>query len=166
MEAEARQALAREFGATEVSYQRHAEMRFRGQRHNIKVEITGLYTVAAIHDAFTRDYKRRYGHADSKAPAEIQAMLVSAFAKLRRPDIARLPRRAGAGRPETTRPVYFKSGGGMMATRVFDRNALKPGFEASGPAVIEEYGSTTIIGPGDRFEIGPMSEIRISCGGR
>ncbi len=166
MEEEAGQALAREFGATELFYQRHAEMRFRGQRHNIKVEITGLDSVAAIHAAFTRDYKRCYGHADSKAPAEVQALLVSAFAKLRRPDIARLPRRAGTGRPESTREVYFKRGGGMMPTLVYDRVALEPGFAASGPAVIEEYGSTTIVGPGDRFEIGPMSEIRISCGAR
>jgi N-methylhydantoinase A len=166
MEAEAQQALAREFGATEVFYQRHAEMRFRGQRHNIKVEITGLDGVAAIHEAFTRDYKRRYGHADSKAPAEIQALLVSAFAKLRRPDIARLPRRAGTGRAETTRPVYFGHAGGMVPTRVYDRDALKTGFAAAGPAVIEEYGSTTVIGPGDRFEIGPMGEIRINCGGK
>ncbi len=166
MEEEAGEALLREFGASEVFFQRHAEMRFRGQRHNIKVEITGLDTVAAIHEAFTRDYKRRYGHADSKAPAEIQSLLVSAFTKLRRPDIARLPRRVGSGRAESTRLVYFKHGGGMVPTKVYDRNALTPGFTAAGPAVIEEYGSTTIIAPGDRFEIGPMSEIRISCGGR
>jgi hypothetical protein len=29
--------------------------------------------------------------------------------------------------------------------------------------VIEEYGSTTIIWPGDRFEIGELQEIRIKC---
>ncbi len=166
MEDEAQQALAREFGATEVSFQRHAEMRFRGQRHNIKVELTGLDSVEAIHDAFTRDYKRRYGFADSKAPAEIQVLMVSAFAKLRRPDIARLPRRAGDGRPETMRPVYFGRAGGMVPTKVYDRGALPIGFAASGPAVIEEYGSTTVIGPGDRFEMGPMGEIRVNCTGK
>jgi N-methylhydantoinase A/oxoprolinase/acetone carboxylase beta subunit len=42
---------------------------------------------------------------------------------------------------------------------------LEPGFGASGPAVIEEYGSTTVIWPGDRFEIGALHEIRIHCGG-
>ena len=42
---------------------------------------------------------------------------------------------------------------------------LEPGFAADGPAVIEEYGSTTLIWPGDRFEIGGMGEIRIECGG-
>ena len=81
MEREAADALTREFGASEIFYERYAEMRYRGQRHNIKVPITGLKTVEAIHEAFSRDYKRRYGHADLKAPAELQALLVSGFAK-------------------------------------------------------------------------------------
>jgi N-methylhydantoinase A len=166
MEQEAAAALTREFGASEIFFERHAEMRYRGQRHNIKVPITGLTTAIAIHEAFTRDYKRRYGHADSKAPAELQAVLVSGFAKLRRPDIARLPRRAGPARDETTRPVYFGKTHGTMTTQVFDRDALAPGFAAAGPAVIEEYGSTTLIWPGDRFRIGAMGEISIDCGGK
>jgi N-methylhydantoinase A len=163
MEQEAAASLRRDFGAGEIFFERYAEMRFKGQRHNIKVPITGLRDAAAIHDAFTRDYKRRYGHADSKAPAELQALLVSAFAKLRRPDIACLPRRAGAAQIDTSRLVYFGKDGGLVATRVYDRDALKPGFAAAGPAVIEEYGSTTLVWPGDRFEVGPLGEIRIAC---
>jgi N-methylhydantoinase A len=163
MESEAAEALAREFGATDIFYERHAEMRYRGQRHSIKVPITGLDSVAAIREAFTRDYRRRYGHADSKAPAELQALLVSAFAKLRRPEIARLPRRPGMGRAATSRAVYFGKEGGTVMTRVYDRDALRPGFEATGPAVIEEYGSTTLVWPGDSFRIGPLGEIRIDC---
>jgi len=165
MEHEAAEALKREFGASEIFYERHAEMRYRGQRHNIKVPITGLSTAAAIQEAFTRDYKRRYGHADSKAPAELQALMVSGFAKLRRPDIARLPRRGAPARGEGNRPVYFGKEHGMATARVFERDALAAGFEAAGPAVIEEYGSTTLVWPGDRFRIGTMGEIRIDCGG-
>ncbi len=164
MEREAAEALTREFGASEIFYERHAEMRYRGQRHNIKVPITGLKTAEAIHEAFTRDYKRRYGHADSKAPAELQGLGVSGFAKLRRPDIGRLPRRAGKGRGESTRPVYFGKAG-LVETHVFERDALAAGFEGAGPAVIEEYGSTTLVWPGDRFRIGQMGEIRIDCSG-
>jgi N-methylhydantoinase A/oxoprolinase/acetone carboxylase beta subunit len=42
---------------------------------------------------------------------------------------------------------------------------LEPGFRGGGPAVIEEYGSTTVVWPGDRFEIGELHEIRIHGGG-
>jgi N-methylhydantoinase A/oxoprolinase/acetone carboxylase beta subunit len=47
--------------------------------------------------------------------------------------------------------------------QIFDRDALAPGFDAAGPAIIEEYGSTTLVWPGDRFEVGALHEIRIQC---
>ncbi|MDX1486244.1 MAG: hydantoinase/oxoprolinase family protein, partial [Alphaproteobacteria bacterium] len=67
MEHEAAAALKRDFGAEDVYFHHHAEMRYCGQRHNIKVPVSGLRDVAAIRDAFTHDYKRRYGHADARA---------------------------------------------------------------------------------------------------
>ena len=165
MESEARAALEREFGAADVFFEQHAEMRYVGQRHNIKVPISGLSGEAAIRQAFDRDYLRRYGHADSKAAAEFQALHLSAFAKRSRPDLTHLPRPATKGAPVTTRPVYFGGSGGMIGTQIYERTALAPGFKGEGPALLEEYGSTTIIWPGDRFEIGTLGEIRIHCAG-
>ena len=138
-------------------------MRYRGQRHNIKVPVSGLKDQEAIRAAFERDYKRRYGHADAKAPAEFQALHLSAFARLKQPDVARLPRAATPAETAQTRRVYIGNAGGWLDAQIYHRDALEPGFSASGPAVIEEYGSTTIIWPGDRFEIGALREIRISC---
>jgi N-methylhydantoinase A len=164
MEREAAAALAVEFGTGDVFFEHHAEMRYRGQRHNIKVPVSGLKETTSIRAAFERDYKRRYGHADAKAPAEFQALHLSAFARLKRPDIARLPRGAKSHTNQSRR-VYIGSAGGWMDTQVFDREALEPGFNAAGPAIIEEYGSTTLVRPGDRFEIGALREIRIYCAG-
>ena len=163
LEKDAAVALAGEFGTSEVFFERRAEMRYRGQRHNIKVPVSGLTDQAAIRAAFERDYKRRYGHADAKAPAEFQALHLSAFARLKQPDIARLPRAATPAETAQTRKVYIGNAGGWLDVKIFHRDALEPGFHAAGPAVIEEYGSTTLIWPGDRFEIGALREIRIAC---
>jgi N-methylhydantoinase A len=163
MEEEATAALATDFGARDVFFERHAEMRYRGQRHNIKVPVSGLKDTHAIRAAFERDYKRRYGHADSKAPAEFQALHLSAFARLNQPDIARLPRAAVISDATYARRVYIGNAGGWVNAQIFDRDALAPGFNAAGPAIIEEYGSTTLVWPGDRFEIGALHEIRIQC---
>jgi N-methylhydantoinase A len=62
-----------------------------------------------------------------------------------------------------TRRVYIGSSGGWLEAQIFQRDALEPGFSGTGPAVIEEYGSTTLVWPGDRFEIGQLHEIRIKC---
>ena len=163
MEKESVAALESEFGTGGVFFERHAEMRYRGQRHNIKVPVSGLKDVAAIRTAFEGDYRRRYGHADPKAPAEFQALHLSAFARLKRPNIACLPRAAGKPQPATTRKVYFGSSGGWINSHIFSRDSLEPGFTHTGPAVIEEYGSTTVVWPADRFEIGALREIRIHC---
>jgi N-methylhydantoinase A len=164
MEDEARAALVREFGAREVVFERHAEMRYAGQRHNIKVPISGLADPAGIRQAFDRDYKLRYGHADLKAAAELQALHLSGVTRLRRPELARLPRPQVDARPPERRPVYFGTTGGTLDAQIFDRTALAPGFAGTGPALIEEYGSTTLIWPGDSFAIGALGEIRIHCG--
>ncbi len=156
-------ALRAEFGVSEHRFERFAEMRYRGQRHNIKVPIAPGDDAVSIRSAFERDYLRRYGHADANAPAEFQVLHVSGFARLDRPEIARLPRSAAAGAAPGTRPVYFGDAGGMIETSVYDRYALTPGTSGEGPALLEEYGSTTLVWPGDRFIIGDLHEIRIAC---
>ena len=163
MEKEAATALAAEFGTGDVFFEHHAEMRYRGQRHNIKVPVSGLKDAEQIRAAFQRDYKRRYGHADAKAPAEFQALHLSAFARLKQPEIARLPRATIKPQPAQTRRIHVGNAGGWLDARIYHRDALEPGFSGAGPVVIEEYGSTTVVWPGDRFEIGELHEIRIQC---
>jgi N-methylhydantoinase A len=163
LEQEAQAALASEFGTSDVFFERHAEMRYRGQRHNIKVPVSGLNDKETIRAAFERDYKRRYGHADAKAPAEFQALHLSAFARLKQPDVARLPRAATPAETAQTRKIFIGNAGGWLDATIYHRDALEPGFTAPGPAVIEEYGSTTVVWPGDKFAIGTLREITISC---
>jgi N-methylhydantoinase A len=138
-------------------------MRYRGQRHNIKVRLTQDADMDAIRDEFHRDYLRRYGHTDASAPAEFQALHVSGFARMDRPEISRLPRGTNAKTMPSTRPVFFGGAAGMLEAEIYDRYALAPGFTGSGPALLEEYGSTTLVWPGDTFTIGRLCEIRIDC---
>jgi N-methylhydantoinase A len=163
METDAATSLTAEFGTRDIFFEHQAEMRYRGQRHNIKVPVSALKGKEQIRMAFERDYQRRYGHADAKAAAEFQALHLSAFARLKQPEIARLPRAAVKAPPTQTRRIYIGSAGSWLDAQIFHRDALEPGFSEAGPAVIEEYGSTTIVWPGDRFEIGNLHEIRIHC---
>jgi N-methylhydantoinase A len=163
MEEEARTTLVRDFAASEVLFERYGEMRYVGQRHNIKVPLPDTADPSAIRTSFDRDYKRRYGHADDRGSAEFQALHLSAFSRLRRPELKWLPRAQGGRSMPQRRSVYFGRTG-MLDTDIFDRTALPPGFSGRGPALIEEYGSTTLIWPGDRFEVGALSELRIHCG--
>ncbi|HWN13032.1 MAG TPA: hypothetical protein VNU02_04175, partial [Candidatus Dormibacteraeota bacterium] len=42
----------------------------------------------------------------------------------------------------------FPEAGGYVETPVYDRYRLDPGARLSGPAIVEERESTTVIGPG------------------
>ena len=129
MEVEARKALKDEFDADDIVFERQAEMRFQGQRHNIKVALPDLFDEDVLNEAFLRDYERRYGHADLETEIEIQVLHLSATARLKRPEIAHLPREGVKARPVHKRPVYFGNLGKAVETPVYERTALVPGLK-------------------------------------
>ena len=165
LEAEGRSALKREFGEGTVTIEREAEMRYKGQQHSIKIRIAEDDDVARLRARFDQEYLRRYGHAN--ATAEVQVVVLHSLATLhmKQPEIARLGRANGAGRAAelAIRPVYFLEEDRFVPTRIYDRYALGSGFSGEGPAVVVEYGSSTLIGPGDTFQVGKLGEIDIVC---
>jgi N-methylhydantoinase A len=155
--------LESEFGAAQMRFERHAEMRYRGQRSNIKVTVTGLERFDDFRNAFEREYRKRFGETNPKGTIEFQVLHASGSAPMKRPEIDKLPRHVTAGAAPRDRKVYFGSTYGTLRAQVLQRAMLAPGFVATGPAIIEEYGSTTLVWPGDRLEIGRLHEIRLSC---
>ena len=49
--------------------------------------------------------------------------------------------------------MYFD--GALRDTPIFARGALPAGFSLAGPAVIEEFGSTTVVFPGQHLAVDP-----------
>ena len=163
IEAASRRALAQEFGTDEISFARKIELRYKGQKHSLRIEANDL-ELEALRNDFDRAYRHRYGHSRPQAPIEFVAVQSTATIRMQRPDTARLSNRPnGSGIPPATRPVYFLQTQSLLEAKVYDRYTLPAGFAGSGPAVIEEYGSTTIVGPNDTFVIGSLGEIRIAC---
>jgi len=63
-----------------------------------------------------------------------------------------------------TRPVYFHETGGFVSTAVYTRHRLGVGDEFAGPAVVEEEGSTLVVGPGGRACVTPSGSIVFTLG--
>jgi N-methylhydantoinase A len=165
LEAAGRAALRREFGEGPITVEREAEMRYKGQHHSIKIPIAETDDAPGLRARFDAEYLRRYGHNNHKADVEIVVLHSIATLHMKRPEIARL------GRPGSThtapeskvRPVFYLSEDRFLPTQIYDRYQLAPGFAGSGPALIVEYGSSTLIGPRDTFKIGKLGEIDIDC---
>jgi N-methylhydantoinase A len=164
LEAEGRDALRREFGEGSITIEREAEMRYKGQHHSIKIALDDGDDVARLRARFDQEYLRRYGHSNAVADVEIVVLHSLATLHMKRPEIARLPRSVSGRKAELeVRPVFFLEEDRFLPTQVYDRHALGPGFSASGPALIVEYGSSTLIGPRDTFKVGRQGEIDIDC---
>ena len=156
--------LAKEFGVKTITFRRKVELRYKGQKHSLRIDVESI-DLTALRPAFDDAYRRRYGHARPNAAIEFVGLHTTATLEMQRPEEARLGvgnRAAKVGAP-STRDVYFMHIEDMLPATVHDRYNLPVGFSGAGPAVIEEYGSTTIIGPDDTFIIGPLGEIRIDC---
>jgi N-methylhydantoinase A len=154
--------LARDFGAARLTYEQHADMRYKGQRHAIRVSLADHDDTMAIREKFLASYRRRYGRADAESPIEFIGLSVTGFALTERPRLDGL-HRAGtelAGRP-AQRQVYFPEIRARIDTPIHRRASLPIGFRLSGPAVIEEFGATTVIGPREHLEVGSLGELRI-----
>ena len=54
----------------------------------------------------------------------------------------------GSSAVKGTRRAFFPHVRNFVETTVYDRARLSPGDEVRGPAVVEEEGSTLVIGPG------------------
>jgi N-methylhydantoinase A len=156
-------SLAVDFGDIPVLFERSAEMRYVGQYHTVRLELHGE-DAATLRRGFDDLYRARYGHASDRAQVQIVSLHSVARARTSQPDIARLcgelPREAPA--TARSRPVFFLDHKEAVRAPVYARRNLPRGFSAEVPAVIEEYGSTTLVGPRDRFEIGKFGEIRIT----
>jgi N-methylhydantoinase A len=87
-------------------------------------------------------------------------LCVSGFGLIERPDLPKLAARGGATPArKSVRPVYFD--GALRDTPVYDRAVLPPGFRLDGPAVVEEFGSTTVVFPEQFLEVDPHGTLII-----
>ena len=169
LEIEGGAALRREFGDGEITFEREAEIRYKGQQHSLKIALPPGADATTLREKFDREYERRYGHANAAADAQLVVLHSLATLHMARPELARLADRdrqggKGAGALESgTRPIFFLEEDRFLDAAILDRYALPVGFTGRGPALIVEYGSSTLIGPRDTFAVGKLREIDIDC---
>ncbi|MBN9430244.1 MAG: hydantoinase/oxoprolinase family protein [Burkholderiales bacterium] len=164
MQLEAERAL-REQGAKELALvERRLEMRFRGQRQSIAVMFDPGMSAHELGRRFEAVYEERFGHRGPGSMVEIVALRLTASSPAHALSPAQVGiQRVGAQSPSVRiRDVYFLEAQTRLPTAVYRREELPTGFSCRGPAVIEEYGATTVIGPGDCLRVGSLSELHIS----
>ncbi|MEZ5844114.1 MAG: hydantoinase/oxoprolinase family protein [Hyphomicrobiaceae bacterium] len=140
---------------------RSAGMRFLGQSWELNVDIAPtVRSIEAMFSAFADVHDRRFGHR-AGGTVEIVNFRVAAVGRVSKPELHRLPARPqNADARIGSRQVYFS--GAYHDTSVFDRARLVLAQQVSGPAVIEEGGSTTVLPPGWTARVLDHGELMLS----
>lgn len=167
LEEQARAAAAREFGNEQARFHWQADMRYRGQRHNVTVGFDGELSEQTLLAAFAATYAKRFGRVLGQGFfPEVVGLRVIAQGDAPRPSLAALavlPPRTAQGPRHETRQLHVRSLGWVDAP-VWRRADLPAGFTIAGPAIVEEYSSTLLIGAGDTATVGRLGDITISIG--
>jgi len=160
LEVDARKVIA-ETGSElgELRVQRFADGRFAGQGFNLLATLPdGPYDAgdpavvrSMLERAFEKSYLEKFGRTPPQVAVEFVNIRVSVSGAVADAGAVGKAAVAASGlRDEAVRErrVYFQEAGDYVATRVYDRNLLAAGTAISGPAVVEDAGSTLVLPPG------------------
>jgi N-methylhydantoinase A len=143
---------AEDIDRSRVRFLRHGRCRYQNQEHSVEIDLPGgditPEQITAIRERFDTDYEREYTYR-LDAPVELVAYHLVALAEVDKLKVETLP---ATGRQlqdaiKGQREVDYVEAGVHLAT-IYDGDGLEPGMDFVGPAIIEEYGATTVIPPG------------------
>lgn len=133
----------------ELSERRTAFMRYRGQGHEIEIDLPGrslaASDIAGLRAAFDDEYRRQFRREVPNMVIEILNWSVTVASK-----VARSPTRGPAPahrsvKPDETRPILCDVTGAWRPAAMYDRKRLGPGSTLHGPALIVEPQTTTFV---------------------
>ena len=157
--------------AEERRITRTVDMRYAGQNYELPVRVPGgpvtSATLAALSDGFAEAHQRMYGFLAEEEPVQLVTFRVEAAGLVRKAQFVPRPERGAdaAGALIGAREVWLPEADGFVTTAVYDRDRLEPGNRISGPAIVEQMDSTTLVLPGMIARVEPYLNLILEPGG-
>ncbi len=168
LEAEARQRFANyDIAPRRTVIQFHAAMRYYGQEHTVKVPILSGDFAAALRPLRQRLdslHERAYALALPDSAAEIVNLQVSILGITKKPSLKRIVAQSDGGAAAALkgqRQITVRGYGENIAAPVYARAQLAAQSEIRGPAIIEEWTSTSLILPGQSATVDDFGNLII-----
>lgn len=172
LEEEAASALEKDGIAREnINFLRQADLRYAGQSTEVRVNVPGgvvdQKTLAQMIENFHLSHEHSYGFCyRDEQQIEIVNFAVSSFSEVAKPQLKpkEIKSNGASVEPKATRPVYLEKA--FHDTPIYDRDDLQPGSSFTGPLVIEEFGSTTVVFPGQKLDVDAHGILIIRSNGK
>ena len=159
------QFVAEGVDPAKVRFLRYGKFRYQNQEHTTEVLIAaGAITdarLAEIEAAFHETYEREYTYR-LDAPVEMVGIHLVASAEVGK--LTMKKREPTGAKAENAlkghRDVDYALEG-IHKAAIYDGTKLEPGMAFSGPAIVEDPGTTVVVHPGNRVEIDGYGNIHI-----
>src|SRR5947209_14847714 len=146
---------------------RSADLRYFGQGYETRVDLSASTlsdeALQSLVDRFHTAHQALYGYTYRGTQlVELVNVRVTSIGSIERPPVAQAPENLqdqGIPRCEI-RPVYLD--GQFNECPIYQRTDLAPGQVVPGPAVIEEYSSTSVIQPRQYVTIDPFGNMLLT----
>ena len=140
------------FAPHELKIDRSLDMRYEGQSYELNIpcftiEHASSTEIETLIERFHAAHELRFGYARNDAPVEVVNLRLTATGETGKPPIQSVPLAdTDASEAFTAQnPVIFE--GEILPTDFYRREALRPGNQIAGPAIVTEFSATTVIPP-------------------
>jgi N-methylhydantoinase A len=132
------------------------DVRYLGQSFDLTVPLAG--DAEAIAQAFHARHERRYGYASRDEVIELATVRVTVTGSGgHAPQVALVATGDAASAQSGTRAVW--DAGAFVEANVYDRERLGAGARILGPAIVEQYDTTTWVPSGWRATADPHGNL-------
>lgn len=149
-------------------YRSAIDARYEGQNFEVQVSLddTGAGGYAEFARRFSEAHEREYGYTVDDRKVQVINCRMQAVGQVVKAPLA--PRRVGGTLQDARigeRRAYFGARHGWLDTPVYDRDRVPTGVRFTGPALLEEMSSTTVVGAGQDVVVDDYGNLIIRLQG-
>jgi N-methylhydantoinase A len=151
--------------ADKIMLERYLDLRYQGQAYELIIPYEHTLTIAV--ENFHRTHEQRFGYSDPNERVQVVNVRIKARGSSDKPVLEQ--RQASVqtiqAAPTAQRPAIFAdtSTGSAVThtTAIYQRETLTPGMQISGPAIITQYDTTTVLPPRWRGQVDEIGNVII-----
>ncbi len=143
------------FEPKNILHKRFVDLRYKGQGFELLISLEGIDLNKQncrdlILNRFNEKHRSIYGYILEGEEVEMVNIRINSLGLIKKPKLVRIT--TGKTTPEenaqvNTREVYFEETNGFTQIPVFNREKLLSQNEITGPVIIEQYDTTTVLPP-------------------
>jgi len=140
---------------------RKLALRYLGQSHDVPLSISEMERLDphSIAQGFHQAHEKLFGFSRPEEPLELVSLWVSVELDLRPLELPHVEQASELPEQIDQRAVVFQ--GESLPTPIYERDALAAGHALTGPAIVEQVDTTTLIWPGEQAAVDDYGQIMI-----